>query len=196
MHDFSNPVAVAPSAPPPPTTLFMLTFLSFSSFSSLSPFLPSQPPRTPACCLRHLLLRAVLTHQRTPPLTCRLRHQPTPTQVRSQLTETQHTNTHLLIRLSSWSFVFPSLSFRAHITWGFSASPGPRYRAAEHGSEPGPVLGQTTVSSRQLLTNKRREEGRGHINIVLRKQYLKMGFKEAQVWAAGAPWWVEDPKKY
>lgn len=64
--------------------VLMLRSLKLTVFLSclpLSPFLPSRPPRTPACCLRRPLRRAASTRRRTPPLTCRLRPQPAPTQV-------------------------------------------------------------------------------------------------------------------
>lgn len=55
--------------------------LSSTLLSTLSLFLPSRPPPTPACYLHPPLPRAALTHRRTPPLTCRLLPQPTPTPV-------------------------------------------------------------------------------------------------------------------
>lgn len=142
----------------PQMIFFFLWSWSFLSCFALSLFLPSRPPRTPACYLHHPPRPAALTRRHTPPLTCRLRPQPAPTQVGvwSAEVETQV----LFLSLPS---VFKQellcfrLPLRAHITRGFSACPGPRNWTAEHESEPGAVLGQITVSSRQLLMDRRRK---------------------------------------
>ncbi len=110
--------------------------------STLSLFLPSRPPPTPACYLHPPLPRAALTHRRTPPLICRLRPRPTPTPVSVSEADMGLFNrggdvcftSVCYLRLLAELTVLPSLPFRAHIAWRFSAGPGSRNRAAGHES--------------------------------------------------------------
>lgn len=156
-------VAVVPAAPRPllHTDHFFFLFLSLSqsippqsasSYSCMLPPSPSAPRSFDSSAYSS-------PHLQTPP-TANANTGEDPV-------HRDNTQTHSCVNCplkSDWALKVCfsiSVSFRTHIPWGFSASPGPRYRATEHGSEPGPVLGQTTVSSGWLQTNKRREEGRG-----------------------------------
>lgn len=115
------------------------------SFVSL--FLPSRPPPTPACYLHPHLPHAALTHQHTPLPICRLRPRPAPTLVS---VFSIHESVWLLSNCYKNGF-YLCLPHRAHISWCVSACPGSRNRAAGHESQPGSILGQITVSDRQLM---------------------------------------------
>lgn len=166
--------------------------------STLSLFLPSRPPPIPACYLHPRLPRAALTHQRTPPLICRLRPQPTPTLV-SVLTnsftrlltinQTPQTN-KLSLSVFHSGLISPGVSVPVQV-------PGTEQQGMSHN------LGQywarlqwTTDNWCQVATRKKKgRKGYEKDKKVSRIQSgLHRGFNEAQDWAIEGPQWVADPK--